>query len=199
MNREHWEAVYRSKDDTELSWTQPEPHMSLSLIREVCGRGRVIDVGGGVSALAGRLADEGYSVAVVDIAEAALARARTRLGARANSVEWIAADVTRQPDLGECDLWHDRAVFHFLVEASDRAAYVRLLTRTVRVGGHAVIATFAPDGPERCSGLPVRRYDGPTLALELAAGFRLVKSVPEAHVTPWGKAQAFQYSLFRRE
>jgi len=194
----YWEAVYASKVDRELSWTQPEPRLSLSLIGEVCPTGRVIDVGGGASVLASELLDLGYSVTVLDISRMALDRARNRLGARANKIHWMVADVTANPDLGSFDVWHDRAVFHFLIGLAERAAYTALLTRTVPVGGHAVIATFALDGPERCSGLETRRYDGKTLAAELGPPFELLKSVPEIHVTPGGGRQSFQYSLFRR-
>jgi len=194
----YWEAVYASKADRELSWTQPEPRLSLSLIGEVCPTGRVIDVGGGASVLASELLDLGYSVTVLDISRMALDRARNRLGARANKIHWMVADVTANPDLGSFDVWHDRAVFHFLIGLAERAAYTALLTRTVPVGGHAVIATFALDGPERCSGLETRRYDGQTLAAELGPPFELLKSVPEIHVTPGGGRQSFQYSLFRR-
>ncbi len=196
--KEHWESIYASKREAEVSWTQPEPSTSLSLIGDVCQAGRVIDVGGGTSFLADRLLDGGYSVAVLDISEAALSRARNRLGARADQVHWIVADVTTGPDLGIFDVWHDRAVFHFLTDPADRAAYVALLARTVSVGGHAVIATFAPDGPQRCSGLEVRRYSGLTLGAELGAGFELLRSVLETHMTPWGESQSFQYSLFGR-
>ena len=205
--KEHWDSVYASKGDADVSWTETNPRTSLSLIQEVRpavwvegagGKARVIDVGGGTSALADRLLDAGYSVAVLDISATALAKARTRLGARADRVRWIVADVTGDPDVGTFDVWHDRAVFHFLTEPAARAAYVALLSRTVPAGGHVIIATFAPDGPQQCSGLPVQRYDGQRLAAELGAGFGLLKSVPETHLTPWGKPQSFQYSLFRR-
>src|ERR1019366_6659454 len=201
--KEHWEAVYESKSDAELSWTQPEPGTSLSLIGEVCpaGRvptGRVIDVGGGTSLLAERLLDRGYSVTVLDISKTAIDRARKRLGARAGQVGWIVADVTADPALGTFDLWHDRAVFHFLTAPAGRTAYAALLERTVPVGGHAVIATFALDGPEKCSGLEVRRYNGYGLAFEIGPHFNLLKSEAEVHRTPWGAAQSFQYSLFER-
>jgi 2-polyprenyl-3-methyl-5-hydroxy-6-metoxy-1,4-benzoquinol methylase len=194
----HWESVYRSKQDTEVSWTQSEPTLSLSLIGDYCKTGRVIDVGGGTSPLAGRLADHGYSVAVLDISHAAINRARGHLGSQANQIRWIVADVTARPDLGIFDLWHDRAVFHFLIAPADQIAYVALLEKTLRPGGFAIIATFAPDGPDRCSGLEVRRYDGHWLAAELGTQFILLKSVPERHLTPWGQVQAFQYSVFRR-
>jgi len=194
----HWENVYAAKGDAELSWTQTEPATSLSLIAEACSADSVIDVGGGTSLLSERLLERGYAVTVLDISQAAIDRARQRLGARANEVDWMVADVTAGPDLGTFDVWHDRAVFHFLLTPAERAAYVDLLARTVSIGGHAVIATFALDGPEKCSGLEVRRYDGSTLAAELGPRFRLVKSVLELHHTPWGAAQSFQYSLFRR-
>jgi SAM-dependent methyltransferase len=196
--KDHWESVYTSKRDEELSWTQAEPRTSLSLISKVCPSGRVIDIGGGTSLLAERLLDRGYSVAVLDISETAIDRARQRLGARANQIRWIVADVTVAPDLGTFDVWHDRAVFHFLIGPADRAAYTALLVRTVPVGGHAVIATFALDGPEKCSGLEVRRYDGPMLAAELGPRFELLESVPEMHAAPLGKPQSFQHSLFQR-
>jgi SAM-dependent methyltransferase len=196
--QEHWESIFASKGDRDLSWTQREPSTSLSLIGEVCPAGRVIDVGAGTSFLADRLLDRGYSITVLDISRTAIDRARNRLGARASQIHWIVADVTAQPDLGSFDVWHDRAVFHFLTAPAGRAAYTALLARTVPVGGHAVIATFALDGPEKCSGLEVRRYNGQMLAGELGPRFDLLKSVPEIHVTPSGGRQSFQYSLFRR-
>ena len=196
--QEYWESVYASKGDRDLSWTQPEPLMSLSLIGEACPTGRVIDMGGGASLLAERLLERGYSVTVLDISKTAIDRAKNHLGDRARQIEWIVADVTENPQLGSFDVWHDRAVFHFLTASADRTAYTTLLARAVAVGGHAVIATFALDGPEKCSGLEVRRYDGQTLAAELGPQFNLLKSVPEMHVTPWGGEQSFQYSLFKR-
>jgi 2-polyprenyl-3-methyl-5-hydroxy-6-metoxy-1,4-benzoquinol methylase len=196
--KDHWEGIYSTKADNEVSWTQPNPRISLSLIAEACPRGRVIDVGAGTSVLAARLLDAGYSVAVLDISEAALARARQQLGSRAMQIQWVAADVTAVSDIGVFDVWHDRAVFHFLTDPADRALYLTLLTQSVPIGGHAIIATFAQDGPEKCSGLDVRRYDGQALAAELGPGFCILKTLPETHLTPWGKPQSFQYSLFRR-
>jgi SAM-dependent methyltransferase len=198
MNRkEHWDSIYRAKRDDELSWTQAEPTLSLEMIREVCEFGRVIDVGGGTSVLAKRLLDLEYTVAVLDVSEAALERDRQRLESRAEDVQWIAADVTVEPDVGTFDVWHDRAVFHFLTERADRMAYIKLMTRTVPVGGHAVIGTFALDGPAECSGLEVRRYNGFGLAFEIGPQFNLLKSRPDVHVTPQGKGQSFQFSLFK--
>jgi SAM-dependent methyltransferase len=199
--KQHWESVYQSKEDAQLSWTQAEPRLSLALIEQAISRGdggRVIDVGGGTSVLADRLLDAGYCVAVLDISGQAIERAQARMGARADTVRWIVADVTDAGDIGQFDIWHDRAVFHFLTDPANRAAYVALLCRSLAAGGHAVIATFALDGPEKCSGLPVRRYDAPALLAELGAGFELVNSVAETHLTPWGNAQSFQFSLLRR-
>lgn len=196
--KDHWESVYSSREDAELSWMQSDPQLSLSLIAEVCPMGRVIDVGGGTSVLAGKLLDRGYSVTVLDISNAAVKRAQDRLGSKAGRVLWIVADITTGPDLAGFDLWHDRAVFHFLTDSEDRAAYVALMERALGAGRHAVIATFALDGPEKCSGLDVRRYSGQTLGEELGDGFKLLKTVAETHVTPGGKPQSFQYSVFRR-
>ncbi|MGC9158986.1 MAG: class I SAM-dependent methyltransferase [Terracidiphilus sp.] len=196
--REHWEAIYQSKSEEEMSWTQSEPLLSLKLIGEACSAGRVIDVGGGISVLAERLVDRGYRVAVLDISEAALERGRRRLGDKADRIEWMAADITAGPELGSFNLWHDRAVFHFLTAPEDRQAYKELLLRTIPAGGHVVIGAFAPDGPLRCSGLDVVRYDGPILAAELGAQFTLLKSEAELHFTPAGKQQSFRFSLFRR-
>lgn len=199
MNRhEHWNTIYDSKRDDEMSWTQSEPELSLRLIGSVCPNGSVVDVGGGNSVLAARLLERGYAVTVLDIAESALARARARMGAAAEQIVWVTADITEEPVLATSDVWHDRAVFHFLTEPADRAAYRRVLERTLPVGGHAVMATFALDGPEKCSGLPVQRYDGAALAAELGARFTLLHSHTQMHTTPQGKSQSFQYSLFRR-
>ena len=134
----------------------------------------------------------------MDLSQEAIARAKARLGARADRISWIIADLTAAPKLGTFDVWHDRAMFHFLISAADRAAYIALMSRTLPLGGHAIIATFAPDGPEKCSGLPVQRYDGLQLGAEVGLGYELLKTVPEIHLTPWGKPQAFQYSIFRR-
>ena len=199
MNRsEHWEHIYKTKNEAELSWTQAEPSASLALIADACANGRVIDVGGGSSVLCERLLERGYDVAVLDISEAALERARMRTGARASEIVWICADVTSVDRLGSFDLWHDRAVFHFLTAAEDRAGYKKLLRESIAVGGHVLIGCFALDGPEKCSGLEVRRYDAATLAAELGAEFELIQSERQMHATPWGVQQSFQFCLFKR-
>ncbi len=197
--RDFWDRMYSTKAPADLSWTQPDPRTSLALIAEFCPpRGSVIDIGGGASPLAGRLLSLGYSVTVLDISPTAMSRAASLLGPRANDIRWLAADVTQHPDLGTFDLWHDRAVFHFLTQPADRAAYADLLSRTIPPGNYAIIATFTPDGPAKCSGLDVVGYDAPALAVELGASVSLVRSVPETHLTPWGQPQPFQYSVFRR-
>jgi len=196
--KEHWENVYATKTDGEVSWTQVDPRTSLTLITEVTPPGTVIDVGGGTSVLVDRLLDAGYALTVLDISQGALDRARQRLGAREAQVRWVAADVTAVEDLGPFDVWHDRAVFHFLTDPGDRRKYIALAERSVRLGGHLVIGTFALDGPEKCSGLPVERYDGKKLAAELGKGFNLKEELAETHLTPWGKPQQFHYAVFER-
>lgn len=197
-DKEYWDSIYQSKGDERLSWTQAEPLLSMKLVNEVCSSGRVIDVGGGRSFLVERLLDRGYSVTVLDISESALERERKRLAARASQIDWIVADITTVPSLDIFDVWLDRAVFHFLIAPTERAAYRRSLLQAIPVGAHAVIGTFAIDGPESCSGLQIRRYDGPMIAKELGAQLTLVRSELDIHLTPWGQPQSFQFSLFRR-
>jgi len=195
----HWQQVYQTKTDRETSWYQDEPAPSIELVREFAPpEARIVDIGGGSSVLAGRLSAQGFNVTVVDISQAALDRAMARIGELAERVRWIAADVTEIDDLGEFDLWHDRAVFHFLTEADDRKKYAALAGRSVIAGGHLVIGTFALDGPEKCSGLPVARYDEQKLAQIFNPAFTLVRSFHDTHMTPWGKPQAFFFAVMRR-
>lgn len=198
--REHWNRIYRVKGEDELSWHQDTPRLSLRLIRTVAGpESRVLDVGGGSSLLTRRLARGGYRhLAVLDISDVAVRSAKTRSGDLAHRARWVRADVTKARSVGRADVWHDRAVFHFLTRRKDRLAYVRLARRTVPVGGHLVLATFALDGPEQCSGLDVVRYDGPKLAAEFAPAFALSRVVREIHRTPWGTRQPFTYAVLRR-
>jgi SAM-dependent methyltransferase len=159
----------------------------------------VVDIGGGESRLVDALLARGlHCVAVLDVSGEALRHAQARLGAAAQSVTWVEADVTGAWSLAPMDIWHDRAVFHFLIDPAARARYVRHLRGTLKPQGSAIIATFALDGPERCSGLPVHRYSPETLAAELGDAFTLVEWRAHRHVTPWGAAQSFQYSWFRR-
>jgi SAM-dependent methyltransferase len=196
----HWENVYRTKGEREVSWFQETPTISLELIR-LAGATRgsaIIDVGGGASRLVDALVDEGYeAVSVLDLSESALAAAKTRLGQAAARVTWMVADVVKWKPPRRYDLWHDRAAFHFLTDEADRAAYVVCLREALRPGGHTIIATFALDGPERCSGLPVIRYDAASLGKVLGDTFTLVETRPHDHHTPMGGTQRFQFSLFR--
>jgi ubiquinone/menaquinone biosynthesis C-methylase UbiE len=161
---------------------------------------RIVDVGGGASLLVDRLVARGFTgVTVVDVSEAALGVARQRLGPRAATVAWVVSDARRLELAEPVDLWHDRAVFHFMTGAEDRKAYLDGLRRTVRPGGHVVLATFAPQGPDKCSGLPVSRYDASGLVAALGTGFCLLKSLVHRHQTPSGGSQPFTYALFRRE
>jgi trans-aconitate methyltransferase len=159
----------------------------------------VIDIGGGASRFVDALAEMGFeAVTVLDLSEAAIAVAKARLGSRANKVKWVVADVTTWEPQQVYDLWHDRAAFHFLTEKHDRTAYVARLSKAVKLGGHEIIATFAPDGPERCSGLPVVRYDSESLGWVLGNAFELTATRRHQHMTPRGSEQRFQFSVFRR-
>src|SRR3954447_12864788 len=164
--KDHWEAVYSAKAETGVSWYQDEPSLSLELIGAVAPAegGRIIDVGGGASVLVDMLLDLPFGeIAVLDISEVALGKSRARLGERAERVRWVVADVAEGPELGTFDVWHDRAVFHFLTDPADRRSYIELARNTIPEGGHLVIATFADDGPKRCSDLDVCRYNARSL------------------------------------
>jgi trans-aconitate methyltransferase len=197
----HWQNVYLSKSEQQVSWTQADPQPSLGLIEKFAGdhNASIIDIGGGASRLVDALVDRGFAaVTVLDLSEAALQSAKARLGEQGASVRWIAADATIWQPPDALDIWHDRGAFHFLVEARDRAAYIDRLHAGLKPGGHAIIATFAPDGPEKCSGLPVQRYDPESLSKAIGTAFELVEHQLHRHVTPWGAAQSFQFSVLRR-
>lgn len=196
----HWQNVYTKKGENEVSWFQENPSPSLELINEVGVKpdAALIDIGGGASRLVDSLVEKGFrAVTVLDLSEAALEAAKTRLGNRAAHVRWLVADATTWEPSEVHDVWHDRAAFHFLTEERDRDAYVTRLRRALKPGGYAIIATFALDGPEKCSGLPVVRYDASSLGKVLGQGFTLIGTRPDAHATPWGSAQSFQFSVFR--
>lgn len=199
--REHWDGIYRGRADRDLTWYQPRPERSLALVR-AAGHGPagpIIDVGGGASTLVDALLGEGYrDVAVLDVSEAGLARAKARLGPRAARVSWIVADVTAWRPERTWSVWHDRAVFHFLTDRAAQDAYIDALETATVPGSVAVIATFALDGPERCSGLAVQRYSPATLAARIGPGFALFAEAAEDHVTPAGRTQGFAYAAFRR-
>jgi len=211
--RDHWERIYTEKDPAEVSWRQDVPTLSLTLIDEALRTAApstaphpVVDVGAGASTLADHLAQRpDIDLTVVDIAQRALDHARARLADRAGRVRWIRADVAApMPEMPDdsAEVWHDRAAFHFLTEPADRAVYAANLARVLRPGGAAIIAAFANDGPERCSGLPVHRHDGASLAAALstaAACFDIERVAHETHHTPWGAPQRFVYALLRRQ
>ncbi len=196
--REHWDHTYTVKSDTAVSWYQDVPERSLALIRKA-GKGSVIDIGGGASRLVDRLLAESYDdLTVLDISDVALSRSKERLGAEAIKVGWIVADIMRWTPERQWDVWHDRAVFHFLTEEAGQIAYIAALKAGTRPGSHVVISTFALTGPEKCSGLPVQRYSAETLAARLGREFALLTQESETHPTPFGTTQDFTYAVFRR-
>jgi ubiquinone/menaquinone biosynthesis C-methylase UbiE len=198
----HWENVYTTKGENEVSWFQQSAAPSLELIVQAgaTSKSAIIDVGGGASRLVDNLIAQGFEdVTVLDLSSAALAAARSRLGARSEHVSWIVADATSWEPARVYDIWHDRAAFHFLTDEDDRAAYIDRLKRGLKIGGHAIIATFALDGPQKCSGLPVARYDSASLGQTLGAAFKLIHTRQHVHATPWDSQQNFQFSVFRRE
>ena len=195
----HWETVYSTKDARETSWNQEDPACSLAMIERSGVRVEepVIDVGGGASVLVDRLLAAGFSdLTVLDIARAALEQAKRRLGERASRVEWIETDITSFQARRRYHLWHDRAVFHFLTAGEDREAYKKCLNDALENGGTLVLAAFALTGPERCSGLEIRRYDAEHLQHELGRGFELQEMVDERHTTPAGRIQDFTFYRF---
>lgn len=200
-SRDHWERVYGTKLPTEVSWYTPHLNTSLRLIEEsaVARDASIIDVGGGESTLVDDLVDLGYrNLSVLDLSATALEVARVRLGERAALVDWVCGDVTSIPLVSHAyDVWHDRAVFHFLTDPSDRAAYVQQVARAVKPGGHAIVATFGPNGPEKCSGLDVMRYGADALHEQFGTGFRLLQHLTEIHHTPAGATQQFTYCFCR--
>ena len=197
----HWENVYTTKTEKEVSWFEESPTISLDLIRSTRAGldAPIIDIGGGASRLVDALIDNGFeALTVLDLSKTALARAQARLGMRGAKVRWIVEDVTTWEPSETYQVWHDRAAVHFLTEPKDRAAYAERVAWAVRPGGHVIIGTFAPDGPERCSGLPVVRHDAASLGEILGSAFELMESRRHAHQTPMGATQRFQFSRFRR-
>ena len=198
--RQHWENVYRGKTADQVGWFQPHAASSLRLIEDNAGKdAHIIDVGGGASVLVDDLLDAGYrNLPVLDLAESALEASRARLVARAQSVQWIVADITRAELPAErYDVWHDRAVFHFLTDRVDREKYMAALRCSLNPRGHVVIATFALDGPARCSGLEVAHYDAASLHAQFGADFEMLESLRETHVTPSGAEQRFTWARLR--
>lgn len=198
----HWENVYQNKSDLEVSWFKEHLTNSLKL---VLGTGvekdaAVIDIGGGSSTLVDDLMDNGFiDISVLDISKAALERSEARLGTRSAAVEWIAADITEVGlPANRYDVWHDRAVFHFLTDHEDRRKYIDLVMRSLKPGGHIIVASFGPNGPMKCSGLDVVRYSPDTMQSEFGEGFDLQTSIEELHETPLGTTQEFIYCYCRK-
>ena len=200
--KDHWEKVYSTKATDAVSWFQQHADLSLTLIKGT-GAGcaaAIIDVGGGASTLVDDLLANGFTdLSVLDLSAAALSAARERLGSHASAVQWIEADITKAGlPANRFDVWHDRAVFHFLVTPEDRAAYVQAVFHSVKPGGHVIVATFAEDGPGQCSGLPVMRYRADELHAEFGESFSLSGHKKETHHTPFGTMQQFVYCYCRR-
>ena len=197
-----WQTVYQTKGEHDVSWFEESPAISLELVRAtgVSTTASIIDIGGGTSRLVDALLAEGYSaVSVLDLSEKALETSKARLGSKgAAKVKWVAVDVTAWEPRQAYDVWHDRATFHFLTDPSERTAYLERVLRAVRSGGHVIIGTFALDGPERCSGLPVVRYDAAAIGKILGPSFDLSESRNHVHQTPTGAIQRFQFNRFRR-
>ena len=197
----HWQSVYSTKSETEVSWFQASPTLSLALMRiaGAVAHSAIVDIGGGASRLVDLLLAEGFQdLTVLDLSPAALDQAKRRLGDNAKRVSWVVSDVTTWSPPKAYDIWHDRASLHFLVDPADQQAYVERLRMALREGGAVVLGTFAPDGPEKCSGLPVARHDARSLAAVLGSGFELIHERREIHFTPWASAQSFQFGVFRR-
>jgi 2-polyprenyl-3-methyl-5-hydroxy-6-metoxy-1,4-benzoquinol methylase len=195
--QEHWDLIYGTKATTEMSWSRPHLDTSLALVERIAGdrSASIIDVGGGESTLVDDLIGRGYrNITVMDISRTAIEHTKKRLGSASQQVAWLVADITqtRLPS-HSYDVWHDRAVFHFLKDLAQRLAYVRQVASAVKHGGHVIVGTFGPQGPEKCSGLDVMRYDADSLHAEFGSRFRLVESSKELHQTPFGTTQQFLY------
>jgi SAM-dependent methyltransferase len=197
----HWETVYKTKAPDAVSWYRPHLDRSLALIQAAVPdpSASIIDIGGGESTLVDDLLGKGYrNITVLDISPTAIEVAKARLGKQSDRIKWLVADITRAalPER-HFDLWHDRAVFHFLTCAEDRAAYVRQVARAMKPGGFVIVATFGPEGPHQCSGLDVTRYDAEALHDQFGVKFKLMDSSTELHQTPFGTTQQFLYCLCR--
>jgi 2-polyprenyl-3-methyl-5-hydroxy-6-metoxy-1,4-benzoquinol methylase len=199
----HWEKIYTTKAPDAVSWYRPHLETSLSLIERAANgkSASIIDVGGGESTLVDDLLAHGYeNITILDISQAAIEATKKRLGAAAERVRWLVADITEiELEPRAYDVWQDRAVFHFLTAPEQRIAYIRQVARAVKRGGHVIVSTFGPEGPTKCSGLQVVRYDAESLHDEFGERFRLVESFKELHDTPFGTTQQFLYCYCRIE
>lgn len=200
--KSHWENMYANRSPDAVSWFQLEPTLSLELItkEELSTEATIIDVGGGASSLGLKLFDAGYkNLTILDISAIALSHAKEALGEFADKIEWVEEDITQFAAPHPYDVWHDRAVFHFLTESEDRTKYIEVLNNSLNIGGYLLLAAFAIGGPEKCSGLDIVQYDLDTLTRELGNGYRLLEQRSELHTTPDGKEQHFNYFRFIRE
>ena len=202
MNKkDHWESIYKDKSPLEVSWHQQKPTISLSLIRKIAQNNAdfIIDVGGGASTLSDFLLEDGFrNITVLDLSSNALAHAKQRLGDKSVFIEWKIEDVTNFAPTHKYDIWHDRAVFHFLTEKEDRKKYRQVLESSIKTGGYVIIAAFEIGGPEKCSGLDIVQYDEVKLKNELGSNFTFIEERHEIHVTPAGKEQQFGYYVFTK-
>jgi ubiquinone/menaquinone biosynthesis C-methylase UbiE len=199
--KSHWENVYTNKTPAEVSWYQLEPGVSLELIAStgISRASKIIDVGGGASVLVDKLLEQEFGdLTVLDVSSKALDYAKKRLGNSAGGVKWIEADITEFESSTKYDLWHDRAVFHFLTKEDERKKYAQNMNKALNPGGHVIIAVFSIDGPLKCSGLDVERYSPEKMNNEFGNSFEFIKSVDEGHITPGGKEQKFTYCYFRK-
>ena len=199
--KDHWEHIYSDKGATEVSWYQQRPEISLDLIKAtgVEKSAHIIDIGGGASTLVDfLLAAEYQNISVLDISSSAIEQAKVRLGQHADKVEWVEQDITKFIAEESYEVWHDRAVFHFLTDEDDRLKYAQAISSALKPGSHAIIATFDLDGPEKCSGLEIVRYSPETLSAIFSEGFKLVETATEKHKTPGGASQSFVYCRFER-
>jgi len=200
--KEHWENIYATKSVDQVSWYREHLENSLQMIvgTGISKTAAIIDVGGGASTLVDDLLEADFGdVAVLDISGKAIEKTKVRLGKKSEKVEWIIADITKA-DLPEnyYDVWHDRAVFHFLTDAEDRRKYVELVMRSLKVGGHIIVASFGENGPLKCSGLDIVRYNPETMHKEFGKEFKLLNSLKETHQTPFGSTQEFIYCYCRK-
>ncbi|WP_106225063.1 class I SAM-dependent methyltransferase [Legionella pneumophila] len=200
-NKQHWEGIYAEKSPENVSWFQKEPTLSIKFIQKFSdNKSRIIDVGGGTSSFVDHLLGLGYShVAVLDISGKAIEHVKKRLADEASQVEWYVNDIAQFTPSHTYDIWHDRAVFHFLIDEKSRKSYLNVLKNTIKSGGYVIIASFAKEGPQKCSGLDIVQYDTPSIQKEFGDEFILLESQPEIHLTPGGNEQRFIYFIFQRK
>lgn len=198
----HWEQIYTTKQPHEVSWTQAVPETSLQFIRDaqLGQQAHIIDIGGGDSRLVDYLLDEGYEhITVLDISEQALERAKTRIGERAEKVQWIVSDITEFEPQMKYDFWHDRAAFHFLTTDVQIEQYLKIAMTALKENSYLTIGTFSDNGPKKCSGLEIKQYNEETLNAILTKGFEQVRCITEDHITPFNTIQNFLFCSFVRK